>query len=54
MIEIDNELHIIKSKYTGSSTIEIKEIIDIENKLEEFNNCFEIQIVEDKVILIFK
>lgn len=52
--KINNELHIKKSNYSGSSIIEIREISDIQAKLEKFNDYFEINILSDIVILKFK
>ena len=50
----NNELHIVKSKYTGSSITEVREITNIQYQLEQFNDSLEINIASDKVILKYK
>ena len=47
----DNELHIKKSKFNGGSTVEVKELVNIHQKLEQFEYIISIQITENEIIL---
>jgi len=54
MIEVNNQIKIIKSKYMGSSTIETREMINIYDILNQNKEYLEIIPTEDGIILKFK
>jgi len=49
-----NELYIFKSASSYTSIADTKEIIDIQNKLNEYNDLIEIHVYDDKLVLRLK
>ena len=54
MIEIDNEVKILKSKYSCSSTIETREMMNIYEILNQYKEYLEKVPEVDGIILKFK
>lgn len=54
IIEIDNLLIIENSNYTGSSIYEGRELLDIEEKLQDYSQYLDIEISLEKVVLKLK
>ena len=50
----DNELYILKSSSSYTSIANTREIIDIQNKLNEYNDLIEIHDYDDKLVLRLK
>ena len=54
VIEQENEIKILKSKYMGSSIIETREIVDIYEMLNQYQDNLEIKSLEDGIVIKVK
>ncbi len=53
IIEKDNEIEIVKSKYSGSGIYEIREMMNIHNLLDEYKNYLNIIVKENSIVIEF-
>ena len=50
----DNILYILKSNCSVSSIIEIRELVEVHHKLEQFDNILKIETISNEIVVKFK